>query len=1220
MSIINYINTGSGANTGDGDSLRTAFTKINRNFDNLVDSFVAAGVASWNGRTGNVDFTNADLLQLLGFQPYPNSNPEGYVTSSTIELRNYASITYVNTSFVFVSELASYNFASTSYVDLKLTEYPTLQFLTDQQYINSINLPDFLTNYVTEAELGESATLLRTFTTDAVFEAVSNSDIVPSQADVFNLGQESYRWGSLFLANAVYIQGIGISVDPFTGRLIVDGNDILGSFLINETGISKRNQTQYYLSNAATAGTGAESSAWISVPGVNDVDTRPLELVSTGTQGITLVGGTSTVNISNSGIEVIGTIKTPIKISGTGQLGNLTDTNHSLEFLPNQAFQTDDTTLLLPQQLLSTASTSSLAPFLIKASRVSLHTSPSDAFIDEDINPGATLPGYLALDNSGMYLGRHVSRGAGDPGDTNFQTFVGFKLPLDRGFEGQVLGIVSTGTLFDMVDWVTPAGGAGLSLTALPSSLIPNADLAYDLGSTSSQWRSLYVGTSTIYLGGTALSVIGGSIAINGVPISVTGGSNLVTVDDTAPSASPEGKLWFNNLDGRTYVSYRGSWVDANPVVVPAPSTYLDEITIDGSTISMNGSTLAINNAGVLLVNGSEVTGTGGSIYTPTTPADWLGSPTVGTITAGLDELASRVSDIENIPAVSLTTSTLIAGTYTVTLATTGQINLPPSSTNSARLQSTVDIDILSENSLWTFGTDGVLTLPGGNTRIGNAYGTDAIVGNTGTSVGVLVHGQSAAGGVQWLDNIDNIGSSGTQVAAVIVNSQLASSTGTVQIVTGVTSSTSVGSNIWEFGSTGTLTAPGHILPNTDVAYDLGSPTAKFRSLYLSSSTIYIGENSVSVSDVGQLLVNGANAVSSYRKFTGETLVPFTGPESDPDGASAVSWLGSKLIILDPGINMKQALFDLKVGSIVRADYPTLPSKEWTVVGVLEEYADTITTLGPTRVWAVKRFEFVISENTVATGSAVNYPEFIYLPVMEKSATIANGPYSVSISPTGALNVSGDILPDTDLAYNLGSPTKRFNDLYLSTSTIYIGENSVSVSNDGQMLVNGNDAVSKLEYFGGEGGSPRDAGSIEWNTSTFTFNIPGRELLTAIYDLKPGNKIRAANTFGFDQEFTIASSAREYTRGFSNDIQMAAIDVVETTSTTRYAFSLYLPVKDKSATLSNGTWTLAVSTTGTVVFPNGTQQSGAAISIAQLKTLVAASTDFANFKTRIAAL
>lgn len=51
-------------------------------------------------------------------------------------------------------------------------------------------------------------------------------------------------------------------------------------------------------------------------------------------------------------------------------------------------------------------------------------------------------------------------------------------------------------------------------------SIIPSANLTYDLGSTSSQWRHLYVGTSTIYIGGTPVTVdAGGQLIINGSPI-----------------------------------------------------------------------------------------------------------------------------------------------------------------------------------------------------------------------------------------------------------------------------------------------------------------------------------------------------------------------------------------------------------------------------------------------------------------------------------------------------------------------------------------------------------------------------------------------------------------------------------------------------------------------------------------------------------------------------
>jgi hypothetical protein len=50
--------------------------------------------------------------------------------------------------------------------------------------------------------------------------------------------------------------------------------------------------------------------------------------------------------------------------------------------------------------------------------------------------------------------------------------------------------------------------------------------------------------------------------------------------------------------------------------------------------------------------------------------------------------------------------------------------------------------------------------------------------------------------------------------------------------------------------------------------------------------------------------------------------------------------------------------------------------------------------------------------------------------------------------------VKSDLIPDTDVAYDLGSPTNKFRDLYLSNNTLYLGEHSISVTN-GKLGLNG---------------------------------------------------------------------------------------------------------------------------------------------------------------------
>ena len=77
MSFAN-VNIGSGASTGDGDSLRSAFNKINQNFANIAESrldiTVDAPVQSVNNQTGDVLLTVSDIA---------GATTKGYVDAQT---------------------------------------------------------------------------------------------------------------------------------------------------------------------------------------------------------------------------------------------------------------------------------------------------------------------------------------------------------------------------------------------------------------------------------------------------------------------------------------------------------------------------------------------------------------------------------------------------------------------------------------------------------------------------------------------------------------------------------------------------------------------------------------------------------------------------------------------------------------------------------------------------------------------------------------------------------------------------------------------------------------------------------------------------------------------------------------------------------------------------------------------------------------------------------
>ena len=59
--------------------------------------------------------------------------------------------------------------------------------------------------------------------------------------------------------------------------------------------------------------------------------------------------------------------------------------------------------------------------------------------------------------------------------------------------------------------------------------------------------------------------------------------------------------------------------------------------------------------------------------------------------------------------------------------------------------------------------------------------------------------------------------------------------------------------------------------------------------------------------------------------------------------------------------------------------------------------------------------------------------------------------------------VKGDIVPDTNVAYDIGSATKRFKDLYLSGNTINLGGTTLSVAT-GKLQVGGTDVGSTISF------------------------------------------------------------------------------------------------------------------------------------------------------------
>lgn len=71
------------------------------------------------------------------------------------------------------------------------------------------------------------------------------------------------------------------------------------------------------------------------------------------------------------------------------------------------------------------------------------------------------------------------------------------------------------------------------------------------------------------------------------------------------------------------------------------------------------------------------------------------------------------------------------------------------------------------------------------------------------------------------------------------------------------------------------------------------------------------------------------------------------------------------------------------------------------------------------------------------------------------------GTWEITVPPING-PITGHILPDTTLSYDLGSPDKKFRDIYLSSGTIYLGDENLSIT-DGQLTSSASIASPDLD-------------------------------------------------------------------------------------------------------------------------------------------------------------
>jgi len=207
------------------------------------------------------------------------------------------------------------------------------------------------------------------------------------------------------------------------------------------------------------------------------------------------------------------------------------------------------------------------------------------------------------------------------------------------------------------------------------------------------------------------------------------------------------------------------------------------------------------------------------------------------------------------------------------------------------------------------------------------------------------------------------------------------------------------------------------------------------------------------------------------------------------------------------------------------------------------------------------------------------------------------------------VTMNGSILPDTTDALDIGSEDLRFDQVYAQS---FVG----SLRGDNGTLVfdGSTNQISYAAIFGAPtdlGEFTNDAGYITAND--ININIDGSDLTivsSSSINFRTDSE-NENNLFEFMSDGTFYTSKNTVNdRSYISTPRNDAAGIMVITSANEVIIA--------SNEASPQEWTF--DTDGSLTFPDNSVQTGASISISDLKTLVAASTDFADFQSRIAAL